>query len=37
MPTFAQQCGVHYIACQAALAQTVALIEAGGVELVRFA
>ena len=37
MPPFAQQCGVHDAARQAALAQTVALIEASGVELVRFA
>ena len=37
MATFAQQCGIHDAARQAALANTVALIEASGVELVRFA
>ena len=37
MTTFAQRCGLHDAARQAALAQTVALIEASGVELVRFA
>ncbi len=37
MATFAQQCGIHDAARQAAVAQTAALIEASGLELVRFA
>ena len=37
MATFAQQCGIHDAARLAAAAQTVALIEASGLELLRFA
>ena len=37
MTGFAQQCGVHDAARQSALARTAKLIEASGVELVRFA
>ena len=37
LTSFAEQCGVHTAARQAALARTAKLIEASGVELVRFA
>ena len=37
MPSFAQQCGIYDASRQAAAAQTAALIEASGLELVRFA
>ena len=37
MTSFAQQCGMHTAARQAALERTTQLIEASGVELVRFA
>ena len=37
MTSFAQQCGIHDAARQSALERTAKLIDASGVELVRFA